>query len=196
MKKLAFASFLACLSMFLPSCENCKIQPDLIADLLAPFTDIIQGEIVDWPFIVKSIQMNQECESLLSPVSLAEIQISYFSNTADTTGALVFYELMRVGSLGEGDEQYLTSTIGIFDTVGIYMVKTTADITNVVTESNENNNTDIGEAELKIGLDLFENASAVFKKKLNEASALVIIGDFTNEQQPTHYKGKPIYYSK
>jgi hypothetical protein len=196
MKKLAFFSLLACLLIAAPSCEDCEVNPDLIADLLSPSADIIQGEPVDWSYVVQSIKDNTECDIISAAASIGEILIDFFTDPTDNTSDLVYDKQQNVGSLSGGGEESLMNTINVFDSVGIYMVKTTADVTEVVTERDEGNNSDTGEVELKVGLDLFENASVAFKEKLNEASALVIVGEFTNGQRPTHYKGKPIYYAK
>jgi hypothetical protein len=196
MKNL-FIGVLITFSLFLSCCDkDCNVNPDLIVDLLTPTTDIIQGEPVDWDYIVKSIKDNSgECDILSAIASIGSIAIDFFIDENDPSGDILFRNESNIGQLGGGQSQTVSNTVDVFYDEGIYLITTKADDTNVVEERNENNNLDNGEVELKASDDIFHNASEEFKQKLQNASALVVVGKHKGVNITT-YKGKPIYYAK
>lgn len=179
---------------------DCTVDPDLISDLAAPSTDIIVGESVDWDYIVESVEDNSEdCNILKTIASIGKIVIDYFIDENDTSSDLVFDNDNNINGLNSGGSQTVTSSIGIFNEEGIYLVGVTADFTNVIEERNENNNTDNAEVNARptVQSDLFQNASEEFMEKLAKSSAIVIIKRGLNSDNSINsYQGKPIYYAK
>lgn len=181
------------------SCEDCTIDPDLIPDLLAPTSDIIKNEPVDWDYVIESVEDNsQDCDILLTTASIGKILIEFFTDQNDTEGETLASQTNDIGQLNPGEAQTVNNTFSVFNEVGIYMIAVNADDTNVVSERKEDNNTDTGEATVngRLSDDLFRNASPAFKEKLIQAAALVIVGDVLEGNKPQSYQGKPIYYAE
>ena len=203
MKKMKFAFLLFAFvfgSAYLSSCKDCEIDPDLISDLLAPTTDIIAGEPVDWDYVVESIKDNtQDCEILKTVASFGKFAIDYFVDQNDPEGDLLFDKKSEISPLIAGQKEQETNRVDVFNNEGIYLIAVNADVTDVVKERNEDNNADNLELEQRSlpKKDLFENASPKFREKLANASAIVIVGhNFNNGFKVHSYKGKPIYYAE
>lgn len=194
MKKIILTISLCSALFYFNACDDCEVNPDLISDLLVPSADLIQGEPIDWDYIIQSIDDNIDCDIIDALASIGQIVVDYFENANDNTPEEILNIQNNIGNLGSGEQQVITNTF-TFDSMGIYMVNVSADVTDVVAERDEDNNNDTGEKELRMGLDLFKNASPNFKDKLNKSAAIVIVGEFTDGLRPTHYRGKPIYYS-
>ena len=200
-KNALFGLLLITIIMF-SSCRDCCIKPDLISDLATPTTDIIRGEPVDWDYVIESVEDNsQECDILKAVASIGKIIVDFFVDEKDEQGAVVFEQQSNVNALMGGQSQNVTSTIDAFSEKGIYLVTVNADDIDDVDEREENNNFSRESEEVggrsAAEIDLFQNASAAFKKKLSTASAIVIVGrKFDEKNKINFYKGKPIYYAK
>lgn len=200
MKYTILLTTLVYATAFLSSCKDCEIDPDLISDLLAPTTDIIAGEPVDWDYVVESIKDNtQDCEILNTVASFGKFAIDFFVDKNDPEGDLLFDKENEISPLIAGQKEQKTNRVDVFNNEGIYLIAVNADVTNVVQERNEDNNADNLELEQRSlpRKDLFENASPQFQEKLANAAAIVIVGqNFNNGFKVHSYKGKPIYYAQ
>lgn len=177
---------------------KCKVDPDLITDLLAPASTIIQGETVEWDYVIESVEENsQDCDILNAAASISKFVIDYFIDQNDNNGDIVFNQQANISELEAGSLQTINETVDVFNDEGIYLISSTADATNLVKERNENNNIDDGEINIDASTDdIFENASEAFKAKLSKSGAIVIIGRSFNDGIKVHsYNGKPIYYA-
>lgn len=185
--------------LLVSSCRDCKVNPDLVSDLLAPTSNIIEGEPVEWDYVVESVEENSEdCDILSALASIGSTIIDFFTNPDDTEGDEVLNRQANVSELGGGQSRTITNVIDVFNEEGIYFLTVTADDTNVVEERNENNNTDNAEINLRLAnpAPVFSNASPAFLEKLESASAIIIVGEGFTDGIIDSYKGKPIYYAE
>lgn len=187
---------LLALALFTSCDEDCEVNPDLTSDLLAPSSDLIMGEPVDWDYVVTSVRDNSDdCDILDAIASIGEIVIDFFEDENDT-GTQRYQNQNQINGLSAGEYNTATNTIDVFDTEGIYFVAVEADKTNVVEERNEDNNKDNSEVTART-TDLFSKASQTFIEKLNQSSAIVVIGRELKNNKGTlikSFNGKPIYY--
>jgi hypothetical protein len=203
MKKIIITPFLFIIIFLfgISSCDwfkNCSVNPDLITELLAPATTIIQGETVEWDYIIESVEENSEdCDILLAVASVSRFAIDYFINQNDNNGQLILNKQANINELEANETQIVSENIDVFNNEGIYLISSTADVTDLVTERDENNNNDEGEFDIEASADdIFANASENFKEKLSKSGAIVIIGrSFNNGNRIYTYNGKPIYYA-
>ena len=193
MQKLSL--FVVCCVIMLSSCKKCKVNPDLISDLLAPSTNIILGEPVDWDYVVRSVRDNSgECKILDAAASVGLILVDYFVNPSDTTSDTITNKTDSIGKLCAGEEETVSSSI-VFNNQGVYLLATTADKNNVVEERNENNNSDNIEEVKGLRPDIFKDPSPAFSSKLEKASAIVLVGSkYKSAANIKSYNGKPVYY--
>lgn len=199
--KFLLISVIAIFSICLHSCEDCDVDPDLIIDLAAPTSDIIKGESVDWDYIVESTKENsKDCNILAAIASIGAIIIDFFVDPNDNSGEQLYNQGYNIGALDAGEFQKVTNQIDVFNNNGIYLLEAKADTSDVVTEREENNNTDDAMVDVRsssISDDIFHNASPEFKEKLEKSSAIIIVGQvLVGHAKPDSYKGKPIYYAK
>lgn len=180
--------------------EDCSINPDLISDLLAPSTDIIAGEPVDWDYVIKSIEDNsQDCNILKAGASIGKITIKYFVDQIDIQGDEVYNIDSNINELSAGKMQTVSNEIDVFNQDGIFLISTNADNTQVVAETNEFNNNDSSTIDTRISsqIDIFSNASIDFLTELEKSAAIVIVGTrLENYMEMDSYKNKAIYYAK
>jgi hypothetical protein len=182
--------------LLLYSCEKCTIDPDLIPDLLAPGTNIILGEPVDWKYVIKSVKDNSDCKIIDAVASAGSIVVDYFVDQTATNSDTILNEIDQIGKLCAGKEETVTNTVS-FDSSGVYLIYANADVQNNVTERNESNNLDNQEEIKTASAPLFKNASIEFQTKLEKCSALVIVGQKSGfPSQVKSYNGKPVYYAK
>lgn len=198
MKKLNIL-LVVVLVLFYSSCttSECTVDPDLISDLLAPSTDIIKGEPVDWDYVIESVEDNSEdCSVLNAIASISKVVIDFFTDPGDPDSDVVYEQNEQIGELMGGDSRQVSNQIDVFRDTGIYMLAVIADDTNLVKERNEDNNNDIGEVEVRSSdAPFFQNLSPAFERKLEKAAALVFVGDKYKNLNIHSYRGKPIYYS-
>jgi len=193
MQKLSL--IVVCCVIMLSSCDTCKVNPDLISNLIGPANNIILGEPVDWTYVVKSVEENSgECKILDAAASVGLILVDFFVNPSDTTSDTLTNQTDNIGKLHCGEEEEVVSNI-VFANPGVYLIATTADNANTVAERDENNNKDNAEEVKGPRPDIFKDPSLAFTKKLENAAAIVLVGNkYKSAANIKSYNGKPVYY--
>ncbi|MEM7104957.1 MAG: CARDB domain-containing protein [Bacteroidota bacterium] len=181
--------------LWLQSCEDCQVNPDLISQLAAQTVQPIVGEPIDWEYVIESVDNNtQDCKVGNALASIGGIIFDFFTDESDGTGNITYSAMDNIPELGSGDSERSFHNV-VLDSMGIYMIGVSADITNVVEERNESNNDDIGTEDTRAVYDLFPNASLEFEEKFKKASAIIIAKRDNNLTHISSYKGKPIYHA-
>lgn len=200
-KKTRFLLFLTLIITLPNSCclfRDCEVNPDLTSKLLAPSSDIILGEPVDWDYTVSSVRDGaKDCNILQAAATVGEIVIDFFQHNARGQGVKVFERQNNIKPLNAGESDRATNRIDIFKNEGVYLISVEADKTNLVEERNENNNKDTSQV-ITNQTNMFIGASKEFNDKLSQSSAIVVIGkEIKNSKGKLvkSYNGKPIYYA-
>ena len=199
-KKIIFSVLIAVMiGISFSSCNNCKLDPDLIVDLSGPTADIIAGETVDWEYVIESTKEGAEnCKILDATASIADIIIDFFVDETDPQSDILLNLKNAIDKLCPGDDQTVVNPINVFNQEGIYLVSNHADIENTVTERDESNNERSLEEDLKsLEEDEFlKNASSSFRKKLCSSAAIVVVGKHKSLGTLNSYRGVPVYHAK
>ncbi|MEM1123966.1 MAG: hypothetical protein AAGJ18_26245 [Bacteroidota bacterium] len=197
--KISYCLFaLTLVSIISFSACNCDVKPDLVSELVAPTTDLIVGEPVDWDYVVTSVEeYSGDCKILKAAASIGRIVIDFFKNPEENNGEIIFEKEDEVGELMVGESERVSNTINGFEKEGIYLISTEADFYGDVCGRNEDNNLDNASAKSRSvsQSDFFGKESFMFRQKLEKAAAIVVVGQLTKGRNKINiYQGKPVYY--
>lgn len=181
--------------------SDCKVLPDLYAELLILNMDITLGVATEINYrILNGYESVPEvCEVMYADASVSSISVEYFENDNDLQGDKYYQAIDSIEVL-ETSEPSFRKKMLIFEKVGIYLVECSADIYNTVPERNEDNNTDTGKVNLRTAQpeeDIFKNASPAFRERLGRTSAIIVAGGLLDDVgKPAVYQKKPVIYVK